>query len=374
MKIIITESSHFGGTDTFTLNLYRYWKNINEECKIIINHNPNLIQQYKNYVRYEDLIIIDHKFKSSFFSKKLKSIFTIFKNFLSIKAILYKKKSYDFIVVSGGWPGGLLIISSFFLLPFQEVRTFLFSVHNSQTKSKFSYICKEIILLFRKKLSKIKFFTVSNYTKNELEIFFKKKIHFELIHNCVEDFQKVNLSKTYNIKNIVFVGHIEKRKGLFILIQAINYLNSKYKKDYKLFVYGNIVDHDYFNELKSVQGKLDVEWCGFENNKNKIYHNKSLLVLPSIIFESFGLVIIEAMCSSIPALVTDDMGPKEVIKNSDLDIDNFCFMKGNSIDLAEKIYNILNSSNYEDMRIKSRNSYLKYYELSVMMKNIQNLF
>lgn len=373
MKIIITESSHFGGTDTYTLNLYRYWINQNEECKIIINNNPYLVKQYKKYVDYKNLIIIDHKIKYLNFLKIFKNIFILLHNILAIKALLCKKKSYDFIIVSGGWPGGLLIISSLFLTPLHEVRTLLFSLHNSQLKSKLSYISREITILLMKKYDKIKFYTVSNYTKNELEIFFKNKIRFKLIHNCIEDFQKINLFKTFDINNIVFVGHIEKRKGLSILFHAINSLNLKYDKNYKLYVYGNIVDENYFKELKSIQGKLEVKWCGFESNKNKIYHNKSLLVLPSIIFESFGLVIIEAMCSSIPALVTEDMGTKEVIVNSDLDTDKFCFKKGDSRDLSEKIYNILNSSNYEDMRIKSRNSYLKYFELSIMMRKIQNL-
>ena len=106
----------------------------------------------------------------------------------------------------------------------------------------------------------------------------------------------------------------------------------------------------------------------------KIFATKGLLILPSVSFESFGLVIIEAMCAGVPVLVSDSLGMREVIEKSQLDSDYATFKTGDAEDLANKIIQITDSYDSLQLRKKARQSFEENYEIGKMYSSLSQLF
>ena len=163
---------------------------------------------------------------------------------------------------------------------------------------------------------------VGYYTKN-----------MEVLRNCVDNKvfdkklysnYKQELMKRYNINNddivILFTGRLIEIKGVKELIIAFRKLQLKYKC--KLLIVGNsgfanTIVNEYDKELydltKGIENK--VIFGGFIHNKDlpKIHSICDIAVVPSIGYEAAGLVVLEAMSSGIPLIVTNSGGIPEYI-------------------------------------------------------------
>ena len=376
--LLITESPYYGGTDTYTLNLYKFYNSENVNCKIIINDESKAKKRYMREVNSNDLYFIrngtsvDPKKISIKFFKQLINLIKIPLNLFKILRIIKSQNIDHLIVISGSWPGGYLTISAILLSPFLRINV-INTIHNYPIISIKTQILS-LIYLFCTKIGKSPaLITVSEDCKSQLKPFFKK-IEMNVVPNAIPDFANTKGNSIFIKTNLVFVGNIEPRKGLHILLGAMQILRKKSKFDYELFVYGRFVDSNYKNKVIEMAKNLSVHWCGFENNKEIIYNSKGLLILPSTEFESFGLVIIEAMCASVPVLVTNDLGMKEVIENSYLDTEISTFKNGSIDDLSNKIDFIMSSYDSLQLRNKSRSSFIDTYEFGEMQKNLNKYF
>ncbi|HIP52806.1 MAG TPA: glycosyltransferase family 1 protein [Chromatiales bacterium] len=113
---------------------------------------------------------------------------------------------------------------------------------------------------------------------------------------------------------IMFIGSLQPRKGLRILIDAV----ARMKVDAVLVIYGS-GSGEYTRLLKQQianRGIADyVYFEGYDKNASyKIYY-ADVLALPSIQYESFGMVILEAMLQRKPVVCSDYGGMKEVVQN-----------------------------------------------------------
>ena len=105
-------------------------------------------------------------------------------------------------------------------------------------------------------------------------------------------------------KNLIYVGTIEKRKGLHLLIEALRNVNQAYRlsligkydeqDDYYLSLVGKIKDYG-LEENVIFTGRLSDEEL-----KNK-YMDASVFVLPSL-HEGYGMVMVEAMQYGLPVI------------------------------------------------------------------------
>ncbi len=114
---------------------------------------------------------------------------------------------------------------------------------------------------------------------------------------------------------ILFVGRLVRGKGLHLLFDAL----SKIEGNYKLIIAG---DGPEERELREQAGKLGIlqnisfkGFCDMEQLK-KLYSESNLFVLPTL-NDCFGLVILEAMCASLPVITTiyADGAPDLIINN-----------------------------------------------------------
>lgn len=119
-------------------------------------------------------------------------------------------------------------------------------------------------------------------------------------------------------KIILFVGRIEPVKGLFTLIEALELLRKEapsLSNRFKLIVVGGgskSSDHPKNREIiriqKAVKEKNLMDQVHFlgskkQNELKKYYSAADVLVMPSL-YESFGLVVVEALACGIPVIAS----------------------------------------------------------------------
>ncbi|MDD2481297.1 MAG: glycosyltransferase family 4 protein [Lutispora sp.] len=119
---------------------------------------------------------------------------------------------------------------------------------------------------------------------------------------------------------IGFVGSINERKGLDLLIAAI-YEMCKSCNNITLLIAGDITSgsEGYWKNLKNIiqKNNLKVKHVGYFTEMNLIYSAIDILVLPSRM-EGLPRVIIEGMAHGLPVIASDVGGVKEIIQDESL--------------------------------------------------------
>lgn len=144
-------------------------------------------------------------------------------------------------------------------------------------------------------------------------------------------------------KNFLYVGRISKEKGLGVAIKAIDFLVKKRDiKDIKLRIIGE--GENYTKKLEEEINRLglhkNVEFIGrIPNEKlSKYYQESTAIIVPSIWFEIFGLINIEAMANKTPMISSRVGGMVDIIDTGKI---GYLFEMGNHKELAfymEKLY------------------------------------
>ncbi len=140
-----------------------------------------------------------------------------------------------------------------------------------------------------------------------------------VIYNGIEVDHTVNNLKMSSlphwitdVPSIIFVGEIHSRKGLNVLFDAIAGLDSRVN----LVLYGG-GDGDYLAQLRQKADDLgiaeQVYFEGYDRYAANMIQYSDLLVLPAIAYESFGMVLLEAMYWKKPVICSDHGGMKEII-------------------------------------------------------------
>jgi glycosyltransferase involved in cell wall biosynthesis len=159
----------------------------------------------------------------------------------------------------------------------------------------------------------------SPYTLNKTKTLFPtKKIHYiELAFTKTKNDKSV--TKTYLKGEFLYVGTIEKRKGLHFLIKSLNFL-SKERKDFKLNIIGRVADSEYYNyllkQIEDFELKNNVIFHGYvpEEKLNDFYLKAELFIFPSLL-EGYGMVLMEAMSFGIPVIAFDNSAISLTVKH-----------------------------------------------------------
>ena len=111
--------------------------------------------------------------------------------------------------------------------------------------------------------------------------------------------------------NLLYVGRVSKDKNLEFLVNVYHEA-LKHRKDINLIVVGN---GPYLDEMKaSVNGNGRVHFTGRVPNESlpMLYSQAHALVFPSVT-DTYGMAVLEAQCCELPAIVSDQGGPQEII-------------------------------------------------------------
>jgi glycosyltransferase involved in cell wall biosynthesis len=376
--LFIAESNIFGGTDTFILDFASEFIKNKIEVNILINKSHQGIYSYKrNYINLEFFTIPPLYELSSNFKIFYKLLILILYPFLAIFNVLdvllkIKKISPDIIiVVNGGFPGGFLTYTSMLSCGFSGVNT-IYSIHNYCNYSKKYLLYNLFIETIASLFGNIIFTSVSkdcakNIKKNA---FLKKDIYF--VYNGVKDLNQKKDLPDFNYSNdfnIVWAGRIVESKNIDIIISAFKKIKiNKFYNNVNLFLYGFIEDKNYYNKIKLIANKeKNIKFILNEKDKNKIYKDKHLVILPSSKFESFGLILIEGMSFGLPVISSNLASLEEVVNiNENLSF-GFVFDISDINDLIKKIELIIkNKEVYMEFSKNARIAYEKYFTVEKM--------
>lgn len=121
-----------------------------------------------------------------------------------------------------------------------------------------------------------------------------------------------NLGISENIPLILFMSRIEPKKGLDLLIPALETLLNEGLNFHFILAGANPQDQNYENSIKdkiinSLLGKCTTI-TGFVTGKSKLelLQDADLFVLPSY-YENFGIAVAEAMAMGIPVVISNEV-------------------------------------------------------------------
>jgi L-malate glycosyltransferase len=156
---------------------------------------------------------------------------------------------------------------------------------------------------------------VSNSLRNEIVTLSKQPV--VVINNIVET-ERFNLVKSHSesIINIGFLGGLgNNNKGLDLLLKSLSFLEGN---GFMLHIGGNGKLLDYYIKMaKDYRIETQCKFYG-EIARDRIadfYSGLDIFVLPSR-YETFGVVLIEAMACGIPVIATRCGGPEEIVTQS----------------------------------------------------------
>lgn len=165
-----------------------------------------------------------------------------------------------------------------------------------------------------------------------------EKEKYYLTYNGINTkrFNKYKEFKNHDKYILGYAGRIASDKGIEIIIEALSMLKDKYN-DLYLHIAGTD-EKGYINVLRKLIGKLNIQdkvvFLGHIDDMEKFYRSIDVLVAPSVVKESFGLVLCEAIYCGLPVIATNSGAQREIItqKQYGIVIDNL-----NADSLAEAI-------------------------------------
>lgn len=394
MKVLLIHFRYYvaGGPERYLFNVKQLLEeNGHEVVPFSLNYDMNQPSEFQQY--FADPIGSKNEFHSLKAQISIKDKLKIFKNYIYNKTV---KKAIERIILDTkpdiayvlSYKGKLspsvfdacakyktptvLRISEFSLLCLnniyfrngnvcRECDKSLFNgvKHKCLNNSLFQTVTNYLALtyFFRKKYpSKINSIicpSVSTKTLFEENKKFKNNciIHIPTFANTVEyeKYFSKNYSKKLSEKCFVFWGRVAVDKGVDIFLAAIKLLNDQnYKISAKIY---GFQDDDYCNNLRNfiAENNLTNVECFPFMNKEKIFENiqdSIASVIPSIWFDNMPNSLIESQAIGIPVIASNFGCFPELIKPG---FNGFLFEPKNPGDLALKMQNIIETTNYNEL-------------------------
>ena len=313
------------GGELFLNEVYKYFKSVKKEVYIIGNRNDN--------------------------NSRLKKIVSGFRMFRLVKGdsviICTNNECLHFYLP--------LLFRKIF---FHNVKIYLIIHHLIQSLSHKKLLNYLETAFIRKTDFQL---TISEATKAELV---NRKILSDNIKvvNPGTDIIPHNAERLKN--QILFVGNIEERKGLHVIIRALSKIKNQ---DYRLIIVGDFKrDKKYTDRIKKMidQYKLGekIFFKGKISDEEliKLYSESEIFIFSSEL-EGYGLSLIDAMKCGLAVIASDISSTKEIVTDG---IDGILYKKDDYEMLAEKLNMLMTDSDLRNMlaenslkRSKSFNSW-----------------
>jgi len=201
-----------------------------------------------------------------------------------------------------------------------------------------------------------------------------KPIAQDLAEEIVNKFTKLRCGKTINGEKIIlYIGRLEPRKGVDILLKALSGLR---EEPWLLLLVGS-GQMNYVNYLKKLaqRYKLLNKYCFIGKIPRKalpyFYSISYIYVLPSL-FEGLPTTILEAMACGTPVIASKVGGIPEVVING---LNGELVPPGSSEQLYEAIGKILSDPNYRNKLSRvARRIVEKYFTWQVVAERYYELY
>lgn len=222
----------------------------------------------------------------------------------------------------------------------------------------FYKIADRVIILSREWKEKVKLFCDS-----------EKLI---VIPNCIPIGSLNQEKKNKKPRNIIFLGELGLKKGVFDLLDAINLMELN-ENEVQFFLYGN-------GELEKVKDKiqkLKLEtivhapgWI-FGKNKATALDQAYMFILPSY-HEGLPVSLLEALANGIPVIATPVGGIPTAVKNG---FNGFLVPVNSPGELSDSIQKLLIDNNlWSTFSINAFNTAKKYFSMESLERKMSDLY
>jgi glycosyltransferase involved in cell wall biosynthesis len=113
-----------------------------------------------------------------------------------------------------------------------------------------------------------------------------------------------------------YIGRLDPVKGIHVLIKAFKSLPSVFKTTLAIYGTANPFEEKYLENLKQLaDGDERISFKGrFERQEiDKVYSGLDVLVVPSLWYEVYGMIVLEAISYGIPVMASNIGGLAEVV-------------------------------------------------------------
>tara|TARA_B100000787_G_scaffold146019_1_gene116481 strand:+ start:13222 stop:14319 length:1098 start_codon:yes stop_codon:yes gene_type:complete len=206
----------------------------------------------------------------------------------------------------------------------------------------------------------------------------KKYVSLKNIFYCangisVSEFSKNHVKKVNKIPQLLFLSNLIETKGVYVLLDALKLLKDQGLLFHCNFVGGeaDINSEQFNNKLKKLKIIDCVSYLGKKYGKEKyeIFNSSDIFVFPTFYHnETFPLVTLEAMMSSLPIISTSEGAIADIVTNNET---GFIVERENPEVLAHKIkFLIENPVISKKMGERGRAKFYEFYTIEVFEKKL----
>ena len=175
-------------------------------------------------------------------------------------------------------------------------------------------------------------------------------------------------------KILFYSGHMETRKGVDTIIEAVTYLTNELgRNDFHMLLLGNKNgDEKRFQPVyEGTVAQNHITFGGYRNDLNKLMASCYLGIIASNGWDSFPRSAIEMGASGLPLIVSNFQGLIETISDGET---GKSFAVNDHVDLANKIVEFLDNEELRDrFSVLARNRALKEFTLETQLNNLVNV-
>ena len=364
MKIGLVSAHPFyfpGGVQEHIRGLYKYFKSRGHDVKIII-------PKYKKTEKYgRDFILLGRAFRVP--ANATISNFSYLRNQEKIDKIL-KREMFDLIHFHN--PGFFLGLH---ILRKSKAKN-IFTAHFLPDSSFVYKIFKNALDGWVKKNVVGKFHGIICVSKPVLAHISKSFTCPRVVIPNGIDLNEYKPSKSKMQKfndgkvNILFLGRIERNKGLEYLLRSYVTLKKKHPH-IRLLIAGFGKEKNYKKLVKKLK-LIDVEFIGTVKNKRKLkyFSTADIFCSPSL-HESFGIVLLEAMACGKPIVAFDNKGYERILTGKGA---KFLVKPKNIDELSEKLEILIRDKKLRESMGRWGLNHVKKYSWENVGKQIEDFY
>lgn len=178
--------------------------------------------------------------------------------------------------------------------------------------------------------------------------------------------------KSHDPIRLLFVGRLEIQKNVPLLIRSFKKITEKNVRNIELHIVGDGEEKSkIINLIKEEKLEKKVILHGALRGKRlyKIFSNSDIFILTSR-YESFGIVLIEAMVSGLPIVASNIPAVRNVVENNKTGL----LVKPLPEDFAKAIEKLLNSSQLREKLIKNGLEEVKKYSWDKIIEKFEDIY
>ena len=176
------------------------------------------------------------------------------------------------------------------------------------------------------------------------------------VYNGVDPDTFTPASQDADAQTVLYVGRVEERKGVHVLVDAFERIISPRLPQARLRIVGPASywkrgDGGYYDTLSArsaANARIELRGPTYNDQElSAIYRSGTVAVVPSTFPEALGLTSLEAQASGVPVVVSDAGGLPETVSAGR---SGFVFKNGSATELGELVVDLLaNRDRRDDM-------------------------